>query len=131
MIDLAVHGKYGAVSVRDIAQRQEISAKYLERLVPLLKKAKLVHALRGLYGGLMLGRPAKEISLRDIVEALEGPICLVKCVRAPSICKRSKECLTFGLWRGMTKVISQSLSVISLAEMAKGIVLPHKLVLKL
>ena len=121
MIDLAIHEKNGAVSVSTIAQRQEISAKYLERLVPLLKKAKLIHTLKGLYGGLVLGRPAKEISLRDIVEAVEGPICVVFCVRDPAKCRRSKQCPSISLWRVITKAISELMSDFSLEEMAKGI----------
>lgn len=72
MIDLAIHSKEEAVSIASIAARQKISESYLEQLIPKLRKAGMIVSVRGAGGGYMLAKPAKEISVGDILRALEG-----------------------------------------------------------
>lgn len=72
MIDLAIHSKEEAVSIASIAARQKISESYLEQLIPKLRKAGMISSIRGAGGGYVLAKPAKEISVGDILRALEG-----------------------------------------------------------
>ena len=80
MVDLAKRFGEGPVLVRSIAERQEISGKYLHALLASLKSAKLVRSVRGSGGGYALARAPEEIMLNEILEALEGPFSLVDCV---------------------------------------------------
>lgn len=76
MIDITVYGNGGFVLMKDIARRQNLSEKYLGHLAALLKNAGLINAMRGAHGGLVLARSAAEITLKDIIAAVEGPIFL-------------------------------------------------------
>lgn len=79
MIDLAVHDSEGAVSAQSIAERQDLSERYLEQLIRAMKKAGLVESIRGAGGGFRLARPAGQISVGDVLRALEGSIDAVSC----------------------------------------------------
>ncbi|MBQ9062223.1 MAG: Rrf2 family transcriptional regulator [Eubacterium sp.] len=79
MIDLAVHEQESAVSAQSIAERQDLSERYLEQLIRAMKKAGLVESIRGAGGGYRLARPADQISVGDILRALEGSIDAVSC----------------------------------------------------
>jgi Rrf2 family protein len=109
MIDLALYGADGAVFLKDIARRQEISEKYLGHLVPLLKSAQLIHATRGANGGFTLAKSAVDISLKDIVAAVEGPISLVDGSREQPI----------GFWLKATEAVVAALDGFTLAEIAE------------
>lgn len=119
MIDLALNGAKGPVLLKDIARRQEISEKYLGHLVPLLKNAGLVNATRGAKGGFTLALQPKEITLKDIIAAVEGPICLVGCVEDPSICKKVAGCAARDFWGEATQAILQVLESFTLETMAE------------
>ncbi len=79
LIDLALYGEKEAVSIQSISARQMISDSYLEQLVRKLKKAGLVTSVRGAQGGYRLAKPAQEISVGDVLRALEGSIEAVSC----------------------------------------------------
>ncbi|MBU4193848.1 MAG: Rrf2 family transcriptional regulator [Actinobacteria bacterium] len=103
MLDLAVNGsEAGLVLLKDIARRQEISKRYLEHMMKLLKNRNLVEAERGASGGYRLARPAPEIRLDEIFEALEGSLAPIECLREPSVCDRVEDCITRELWGEMT-----------------------------
>jgi Rrf2 family transcriptional regulator, cysteine metabolism repressor len=102
MFDLALQAGDGPVTLKDIAARQEISEKYLSNLIPLLKNAGFVHSVRGSQGGYTLARPPRDITLKDILVALEGPMCLVECTEKPLLCQRSEECLMRDVWSEVT-----------------------------
>ena len=102
MFDLALHVGDGPVTLKDIAARQEISEKYLSNLIPLLKNAGFVHSVRGSQGGYTLARPPRDITLKDILLALEGSMCLVECTEKPLLCQRSEECLMRDVWSEVT-----------------------------
>ena len=102
MFDLAIHAGDGPVTLKDIAARQEISEKYLSNLIPLLKSAGFVHSIRGSRGGYTLARTPRDITLKDILLALEGPMCLVECTEKPLLCQRSEECLMRDVWSEVT-----------------------------
>lgn len=119
MLDLALNSGKGPISLKDISKRQEISEKYLWHLIPPLKNAGLVTATRGPHGGYILAKPLRQISLKDIVSVLEGPMCLVDCASDPVCCKRSPNCITRDVWAEATAKILQTLESFSLEDMVE------------
>jgi Rrf2 family protein len=98
MIDLAAHYGEGPVLLREIAKREEISEKYLSNFVNPLKAMGLLEATRGVHGGYILGKAPTEITMKEIIEVLEGPLCLVDCVEKPVACNRAAFCIARDLW---------------------------------
>ena len=94
MLDLAVHHAQRPVNIKEIAERQDISATYLEQLMLRLASHGLVRTVRGRGGGFVLSRPPSRIVMDEIVEALEGPADLVECVGNPGLCYRAPLCVT-------------------------------------
>lgn len=119
MLELAMNSGKGPVPLRDLALRQEISAKYLEQLLIPLKGAGLVKSVRGARGGYMLARDPEEISLYDIVRSLEGPLAPVECVQDPKYCDRVGGCTVHMVWGEMGDMLVNFLSNLSLADMVE------------
>ncbi|HID94193.1 MAG TPA: Rrf2 family transcriptional regulator [bacterium (Candidatus Stahlbacteria)] len=117
MLDLALHWDSGAVRLRDIAERQEISKKYLEQIVIPLEAAGLVRSIRGVGGGYVLARAPAEIRLDEIVRILGGPLTLIDCVEDPRCCSRVNSCATRDLWRRMADALSRVLEPESLQDL--------------
>ena len=106
MIDLAQHKDGGYVALKDIAERQQISKKYLEQIIPLLSRSELLRANRGFQGGYMLARPADKITLAEILTLTEGSLAPVSCLERPeNDCPRAAECMTLPVWKGLYDVI--------------------------
>lgn len=119
MLSLAVNGTRGPIFLKDIAQSEEISEKYLSQIIIPLKSRGLVNTFRGAHGGYTLGKPASEISLREIVESLEGELCLVDCIRTPAACRRSTECVTREIWDEMSTMLLEFLDSHTLEDLIK------------
>lgn len=117
MQDLAQHYDRGPVRIGEIAKRQDISVKYLEQLIIPLKHSNLITSIRGPKGGHMLARPPEEISVGQIVKALEGGIELAGCIENPGECERSSSCLTRGIWEEASKAMYEKLNSITLSKM--------------
>ncbi len=117
MVDIGEHHNEGPVSLRELADRQGISMKYMEQIVPLLKTSGLIRSTRGARGGYVLAKNPGDISLRDIVQALEGSWCLVDCLDDDSLCDRAKDCVTYEIWQGIQKAIYNILDSMTLADM--------------
>ena len=117
MIDLAAHYGEGPVLLREIAKREEISEKYLSNLVNPLKATGFVEATRGVHGGYVLAKPPDEITMQEIVEALEGSLCLVDCVEKPVSCSRISRCIAHDLWKETAAGMAQVLGKYTLADM--------------
>ncbi|MEJ5377299.1 MAG: Rrf2 family transcriptional regulator [bacterium] len=117
MLDLAIHQGQGPVLLKDLAQRQNLSVKYLEQLVGPLRKAGLVKSKRGVKGGFQLSRAPEEIKMLEIVEAVEGSLSLVECVAHPRGCPRSEECATKEVWGKAADAVREVLAGITLADM--------------
>lgn len=117
MLDLAFYYGGEAQFLKDIAKRQEISEKYLWQLIKPLKSAKLINSARGAHGGYKLAKHPSEITLRDIVEILEGPISITECSSNPDVCERIKICSARDIWENISVMISQYLESISLADL--------------
>ena len=94
MLALGASEQKSPIFLKDIARSEEISEKYLSQIIIPLKAQGLVTPFRGAHGGYILSRPASQIKLREIIEPLEGDLCLVDCVTNAEVCHRSTECIT-------------------------------------
>ncbi len=117
MIDLAQHQGDGYVSLKDIANRQEISKKYLEQIVTILNKPDVLRTNRGYQGGYRLAKSANEYTVGDILRLTEGGLAPVSCLdNSPILCDRAEDCITLPIWKGLYKVISEYLDSITLQD---------------
>lgn len=120
MIDLAEHQTDGFVPLKVIAARQEISEKYLESIIKLLVKAKLLNGVRGKGGGYKLTKAPEQYSVGSILRLTEDSLAPVSCLEQDAdSCPRMAECRTLPLWRGLDKVISEYLNQVSIADLMK------------
>ena len=119
MLDLAVHHAQRPVNIKEMAERQDISATYLEQLMLRLASHGLVRTVRGRGGGFVLSRPPSRIVMDEVVEALEGPTDLVECVGNPGLCYRAPSCVTREIWKEVSQDITDHLGRISLEDMAQ------------
>lgn len=116
MLDLAFHSQINPVTLTDIATRQTISLSYLEQLFARLRKAGMVKGVRGPGGGYKLSRDPKDISIAQIITAVDEPIDSTKCGSKRNCRKDNQPCLTHDLWMGLSNQIRNYLEGISLAE---------------
>lgn len=121
MIDLARYSEVEPVSINSIAARQNISERYLEQLVALLRKAGLVKSIRGATGGYILAKDAAEISVGDILRALEGSLEPVKCAAFYSEegCMASDGCVTKYVWQKINDTINETVNQMMLDELVR------------
>lgn len=117
MLALASNKQKKPVFLKDIAHSEEISEKYLSQIIIPLKGKGLVTTFRGAHGGYLLSRPASEITLRDIVEPLEGDLSLVDCVTNPGICDRANECATREVWDELSSLLLNFLETVTLEDL--------------
>ncbi|MBU1998535.1 MAG: Rrf2 family transcriptional regulator [Candidatus Omnitrophota bacterium] len=117
MLDLALHFGQGQVLLKDIARRQGLSEKYLWHLINPLKNAGLVVSNRGIRGGYVLARAPDKINIRQIVEVLEGELCLVDCVHNNETCNRISTCVTKEVWELVTNRVLQTLESFTLQDL--------------
>ena len=120
ILDMALHAQNGPVRIKDVAARQGVSVKYLEKLVRELKQAGFVRSRRGPRGGHELDKPLAAISVGDIVRALEGDLSLVECGDEAGPCPRQAECLTRGVWMEAARAMHEKLDSITLADLVAG-----------
>ncbi len=118
MIELASNYGGGPIELKEIAQREDISLKYLEQVFIPLRTAGLIKSIRGSKGGYSLAKPPSEIFLDEIVEVLEGPIEIVDCLRDSKNCRRASHCVARDVWREVSQVIQNILSSINLEELS-------------
>ncbi|GAW92688.1 RrF2 family transcriptional regulator [Calderihabitans maritimus] len=121
MFDLAMRYGEGPISLKSIAERQDISEHYLEQLAAGLRKAGLVKSVRGAQGGYILAREPDEITVGEIIRVLEGPIAPMDCVseEATETCERAETCVTRGIWEKVKEKVSEVLDSITLADMCR------------
>ena len=121
MTDLAEHGKEGPVSLASIASRQEISLKYLERIMPLLTRAGLVVGAPGKGGGYRLTRKPSEYSAGEILRVTEGTLAPVACLECESnTCPRHKRCRTLPVWTKLEERMNEYLNGVNLEDIISG-----------
>lgn len=123
MFDLAYNYAGLPIQVQEISNRQEIPLRFLEQIFHRLKNANIVKSVKGPYGGYLLARDSKKITVRDIINAVKEPIDVVHCVNDITNCNRAKNCLTRLVWNEAAEKIDQffaSVSVDDLCEIGKG-----------
>lgn len=121
MVDLAQHREAGYIPLKDIAKRQEISEKYLETILKVLVKAKILKGLRGKGGGYMLTRPPEEYIIGEIIELTEGPLDPVACLKPDAeICQRRDKCITLPLWQKFDMLVHDFFYNITLEDLING-----------
>jgi Rrf2 family protein len=110
LVDLAENQETGYVTLKEIAERQEISEKYLESIVKELVKARILEGLRGKGGGYRLGQPPEKIGVLDVLKLTEGSLAPVACLAENAkLCSRASSCRTLPLWEGLNKVVREYL----------------------
>ena len=118
MIDLAEHQTDAFISLRGIAQRQEISEKYLESIIRMLVKARVVDSLRGKGGGYRLNKTPDQYTVGSILRLTEESLAPVSCLEANAeACPRAGRCRTLNLWQGLDKVIYEYLESVTIADL--------------
>lgn len=104
----------------EVAKHQGIPAPFLAKIVLALTRAGLLRSFRGCGGGIALAKPADQITLLEIVEAVDGPIAMNRCVLWPEECERSDECPVHQVWSGARTLLADYLGSISLASLVDG-----------
>ena len=115
LLDLAEHKNDGYISLKDIAQRQGISKKYLEQIVTLLNNSDILRTSRGYQGGYMLAKEPDKYTVGQILRITEGSLSPVACMEyEPNQCERRDHCMTLPVWQGLERVINGYLDEITL-----------------
>lgn len=118
MIDLALHTEDSYVSLKTIANRQEVSLKYLEAIVSILHKAGFVLSQRGKNGGYKLSNPPSEYTVGAILKLTEGTVAPVACTEETSVtCERSSDCLAFPMWKKLDSIIDGYLESVTIEDL--------------
>lgn len=118
LLDLAEHNNGGYIPMKEVSARQEISLKYIEKIMPSLKSAGLIDSVHGIGGGYRLSRAPEQYSLWEILKIAEGDLAPVACLQenAPA-CHRAAECRTLSVWEGYYELTRSYFSGISLADL--------------
>ena len=117
MADLAEHPSEGYIPLKEIAQRQEISEKYLEAIIKILVKARLLTGVRGKGGGYKLTRGPEQYTVGEVLRLTEETLAPVACLdETADICPRALNCRTLPVWKGLNRVINEYLDHITVAD---------------
>lgn len=120
MLDLAQQDPEHYVTIKSIAERQQISSKYLEQIIPALSRAGFVRSVRGAQGGYKLTRAPEEYTVGMILRLIEGSLVPVACMEDdPNQCPRCSQCLTLDVWQQLDAAISGVIDHITLADLLK------------
>ncbi|MDW7678475.1 MAG: Rrf2 family transcriptional regulator [Bacillota bacterium] len=119
MYELGLHYGKGPIPLKVIAERQRIPENYLEQLIAILRKAGLVKSVRGAQGGYLMLRPPDEVTVGQVILALEGPLAAAECVGDPHSpkCRLSESCVTRGVWEKISESINTVIDNITLQHM--------------
>lgn len=119
VLDIALKGRKGPVQMSEIARNQDISQKYLEKIIRILKEAGIIVSVRGPKGGHLLARPPEEITVGEVVRVLEGDMFLVDCLKRPETCANVSRCLTRMIWQEGSQAIFRKFDQITFAELIR------------
>lgn len=123
ILELAENYGNGALRLKTIARHQELSVKYLEQLMAILKSAGIVRSIRGPKGGYALAKSPSQIKVSDCFVCLEGPVITTECVEDDSFCTRAEDCVTRQVWAQVQKAVMDvlnSMTLQSLVDMTKS-----------
>jgi Rrf2 family cysteine metabolism transcriptional repressor len=119
LVDLAMRRDSGLVLLKDVAQRQDISLRYLEHIITPLVTAGIVRSTRGARGGVSLARSPDKITLLEVIQILEGSTAPVECVDSPDVCRRNKTCASRDVWIELKLSIDRVLETTTLEDLMK------------
>lgn len=121
-LDLAQRRDSGEyISLTDVAERQEISKKYLEQIIPLFNKTDILKAGRGAQGGYKFNRLPDKVTVGEVLRLTEGSIAPVACAaQDPVECPRSADCMTLPVWKGLYRVVNEYLDSITIQDLLDG-----------
>ena len=118
MADLAIHDNGEYIRLKDIAERQSITLKYMEQIMPLLTRAGYVRSYRGNNGGYMLARKPREYTVGEILRTTEGSLAPIPCIEEhPNQCPRKEYCTTLSFCEGLGKLIDEYVDGVTLADL--------------
>ena len=118
MVDLAEHRGGGFLPLKDVAQRQEISEKYLESIIKVLVRSGLLEGVRGKGGGYRLTRQPEQYTVGEILRLMEGSLSPVACLeKEPMQCPRAAQCRTLPMWKGLYQIVNEYFDGITLADL--------------
>jgi len=119
ILDLAEHSGGGPIQLKNIARHQDISVKYLEQLIAILKSAGFVRSVRGSKGGYVLAKAPNEIKLIEVFNCMEGPVTTAECVESADVCARSADCAVRQIWAQVQDAIRGVLESVTLQDLVK------------
>ncbi|MGE5493712.1 MAG: RrF2 family transcriptional regulator [Burkholderiales bacterium] len=120
MLELAMAPEGEYTTIKSIAERQEISEKYLEQIITSLSRAGYVKSARGAQGGYKLAKPAEEYTVGMILRTIEGNLVPVACMEdEPNQCPRSTQCVTLDIWKQINDAVNNVIDNITLADLVK------------
>lgn len=118
LLDLAEHRSGGYIPMKEVAARQNISLKYIEKLMPALKTAGFIESVHGIGGGYRLAREPETCTLWDILQCSEGNLAPVSCLKdGVGLCARSAECRTLPVWEGYYRMTRDYFSGVTLTDL--------------
>ncbi len=117
IFELALYYGKGPVQLKKIAEKQDISVKYLEQLIAILKTGGFVRSIRGSKGGYILAKKPSDIKLSECVRCLEGQLNPVECVEDNDYCKRTEDCIVKQVWVKITDAVENILQSITLQDL--------------
>ncbi len=117
LLDLAIHDDGTPRLIRDIAESQQISEKYISRLIIDLRKASMVRSIRGAKGGFRLAKKPEQLTLLAIVEAMEGRLSIVDCAAKPEKCCKVDTCAAQSIWEKLNEEIRTSMQKVTLQDL--------------
>jgi Rrf2 family cysteine metabolism transcriptional repressor len=116
MLELAENYKKSPIQLKNIAQNEQISIKYLEQLMAMLKTAGIVSSVRGSKGGYVLAKPPGQIRLSDCYNCLEGPVITVECVENEAYCNKTSDCTAREIWTEIHNAVMAVLKSLTLQD---------------
>lgn len=120
LVDLAEHHNDGYIALKDIANRQAVSKKYLEQIVPVLNKTNILQTNRGFQGGYRLAVSPDECTVGEIIRLTEGSLAPLACVDDEAVnCERAQDCSTLFVWQGLKDVVENYLDSITLQDIVE------------
>lgn len=121
MLNLAMHyrDQNPARSLKEVAEEEGISIRYLEQIIIPLRTNRLVKSVRGAGGGYTLSRPPAQVKLSEVLQAAEGNCCLTECVEDKTVCPRSPYCAAREIWQEGTRIMKQYFDSITLQDLVK------------
>ena len=118
LLHLAEHKDKGFIALKDIAEQQGISKKYLEQIVTLLNHSDMLRTNRGCQGGYMLAKEPEQYTVGQLLRITEGKLCPVSCLEdQPNQCERSDNCKTLPIWEGLARLVNEYLDSVTLQTM--------------